>query len=187
MHADHAITIVFTNLKIQDDYRLEWLRKTVKNSIRDISKKVSHQDGKNSNVEYIIEPIIHIFDNYKGLNTMAINMGYNFFYESKYDNEWFDFSFNLNKQLIANVNFLISSEYGGIIYCFGACADNPYVSHQKSKDVYGGMLVQLYGNEPSDGKPKDQFFYSWFAQGEIDSSIIYSIFPKEKITLPKIE
>lgn len=171
MHADIGMTIVFRNVEKKENYKLDWLKKTVKSLIQSKSMEA----GKSVHVEYIIELVINVFKDYKGINSMAINMGYNYYYDSKDAKVQDDIIYSVNKKIILNMTILIKNEYEGKFYCLGICPGSTYVANSKLKEHGIGSLYF--------GKPNDKWFeYFW---KPMDSSIVYSIFPKEKITLPK--
>ncbi|HEC37320.1 hypothetical protein LCGC14_2332310 [marine sediment metagenome] len=178
MHADRGLTAIYRNIERKNDYKLEWLKKTVKEVMENQAKKKSNST---INFEYIVDPIINVFDDYRENYTLAIVMGYNYFYNSE-DH----YPHQFEKEVLKSLGFLIGSEYKGVLYCFGISQDVPYVGRQKSKEIFEGLLLQNYvGPIPSDASFD---LYAWNVVSEwswVDNSIIYSIFPEEKITLPK--
>ncbi|MHA1191037.1 MAG: hypothetical protein ACTSP9_01920 [Promethearchaeota archaeon] len=180
MHADRGLTAVYRNIIRKDDYKLELLKKNVKDVMESQAKKYSNSNSI-VNIEYIVDPIITIFNDNQENNILAIVMGYNYFYESEdhYPQQF-------EEEVLNSLGFLIDYEYKGVLYCFGICQDVPYVGRQKSKELYGGTLLTNYVGII----PPDACFdlYAWNVVSErrwVDKSIIYSIFPEEKITLPK--
>ncbi len=203
MHADMGLTIVYRSIRKLENYRIEWLKKTVKTLNESQSQKIkilgkfADSVGESNlkyfktpeelinlaekgdfNVEFIIEPIIYIFKDYKGVNSLAINMGYNYFYNSKIEEERHDIILNLNMNIVQHIDLLVRSEYGGKRFCYGISHDNLYVANSKEKELKVGSLY--FGKPPDNLDTIDEYFWPGF-----DSSIVYSIFPKNKITLPK--
>ena len=178
MHADRGFTAIYRNITRKDDYKLKWLKKSVKDAMESLTNKNSNSIY---NIEYIVNPIINFFNDNQENNILAIVMGYNYFYESEEER---NYPHLFEKDVLNSLGFLIDYEYKGALYCFGICQDAPYVGHQKSKELFGGRLFQNYvGSIPSDICFDS---YLWMVEGRwVDESVIYSIFPEEKITLPK--
>lgn len=192
MHADVALTLIFRNLKKSENYKVEGLSKNIK----EIFSKTGQEMSDSIKIEYIIDPIINIFEDSEGINSIAINMGCNFYYTGAKIGDDFDLLLSHKRQLflkiMPKVCFLMGFLYQAKPYCFGECVDSTYIAKCKSKEYYGGQMLQNYVGEQPDPSDSIIDLYHWLSilnngYSELDTSIVYSLFPKEKITLPIIE
>jgi len=173
MHADIGLTSVYRSIERKTNYKLEKLKKAVIFLIRELSDLICEENL--IRVEYIIDPVINVFMDNKGVNSIAVNMGYNYYYDSIYEEMRHDIVRDLIVKISRNLNILIKSEYGGNFFCYGICFDNLYVASSKNKEHGIGSIY--FSKKPKDLKDE----YGWPG---LESSIVYSIFPKDKITLP---
>lgn len=116
---------------------------------------------------------------------MAINLGYNYYYNDNISEKRLDLHTKLDGDILLNLTTLISSEYKGKFFTFGFCDNSSYVAFHKKKMMKGWLgnsYIQITIGDESNTLDKYLWMDSIFSKS-IDSSIIYSMFPKEKITL----
>ena len=161
--------------------------------MRNITEKSTYPSQNTDNplfsVELIINPLIHIFEDYKGTNSMAINLGYNYYYNDIIGEKRIDLHMKIDHDILSNLITLISSEYNGKFFAFGFCSDSSYVEfHKKQKmaRIFGNSYIQHVIGDRSEVTDNYMWLDSLISK-EIDSSLIYSIFPKDMITLPDKE
>ncbi len=186
LYRDLAFSIVFREINQVEDYRKDWLAETahklVKNKLREVSK---------IDVEHIITPVINIFDDYKDRKCLSLIFGYGYYYDCA-QQEMFNEVFAINKSLLDNTLLLIRNEYGGILTYIGNCLDSSYVEAERKKYTIGSSTITMefgFGDSNIDN-------YAWNIVESgifqinfktLDSSLVYSVVPKEQITLPKKE
>lgn len=171
------------------DYRLNWLRDVIKKLLKNVKEKSTYPspnaDDSLFSVELIIDPVISIFEDYKGILSMAINLGYNYYYSDIISEKRLELHTKLDGDILVNIITLISSEYKGKFFAFGFCDDSSYVAFNK-KRLMKSMLGNLYFQHVIGDMKNVTDIYLWMdslISKPIDSSIIYSMFPKDKITL----
>ena len=172
-----------------EDYRLSWLKGVIKELVKNISEKSTYPSNNIDNalfsIELIIDPVISIFEDYKGALSMGINLGYNYYYSETISEKIFNLHTKLDGEILSNLLTLISAEYKGIFFAFGFCNDSSYVAFHKKKMMkgwFGNSFVQFTFGDESEVLDKYLWMDSLLSK-QINSSIIYSMFPKEKITL----
>ena len=167
MHADIGLTIVFKDVREVKNYRLDRLKKTVKAIIKVNSTYYTKEII--IDVEYIIDPIINIFKDLEGINLMAVNMGYNYYYDSKYEEERFMVDMTLRARIRDNLAILIPSLYEGRLFCYGVCHDSSYVENSLSNEHFGGRMGSLYlGGGNNDAKDEYDWLKSIIKDGYIE-------------------
>lgn len=137
----------------------------------------------------IIDPIINIFEDSEGRNCMAINLGFSYYIKE----DWTD----------AQEYLQIFKMYGRILSYFydilgrdkvpsqflynGFCNRSSYVQkiHQDKQKKELGRVIPILAL--SNKEPLDEYSWANFSGSEVDSSLIYSYFPKKFITLPSME
>lgn len=171
------------------DYRLNWLQDVIKKLLENIKEKSTYPSPNADNylfsVELIIDPVISIFEDYKGNLSMAINLGYNYYYSDTISEKRQELHTLLDGDILENIITLISSEYKGRFFAFGFCNDSSYVAFHKKK-LMKSMLGNSYFQHVIGDIKNVTDIYLWMDSliiKPIDSSIIYSMFPKDKITL----
>ncbi|MFX1412565.1 MAG: hypothetical protein ACFFA2_01885 [Promethearchaeota archaeon] len=190
IHADRALSYIFRAIdKVKDD-NLNWLKDTIKQLVENIAKKSIYpsQDEENSLffVELIIDPMISIFEDYKGNNCMAINLGYNYYYDESIEELRMELHTQLDVNIGKSLMVFISTEYHCSTYGFGYCQDSSYVAYFKRKEFGLSSIQAIFGTNDE----LDKYYWIIFLNQQLvpmDSAIIYSIFPKDKITLPSKE
>ncbi len=143
------------------------------------------------NIEHVIKPVVNTFNDYKGKLCLSIILGYGYRYNCIEDARLDEIA-ELNKVFILNIVPLLQKEYGiNPMYCFGDCLNSSYVEHER-KESFGSTSLTL--NLAVGGDIVDNDYYAWrllnYTTGKVDdldTSIIYSLFPKENITLSKKE
>ncbi len=193
MHEDKGLTCVFRGIGKFENNNLDWLKKSVKSII--VVNSTYYVKEIIIDVEYIVDPIINVFTDLEGTNSMVVNMGYSYYYDSKYEEERHNVSKTLNARIRDNLAILIQSLYGGKLFCFGICFDSSYVESSKSNELFGGRMGSLYIDKfqfVSNNDAKDEYYWAGYDNtkdennwGILDNTFVYSIFPESKITLPK--
>jgi len=178
-----AYSFIFINIERKEDYNIDWLKKTLKKLVIKEGEEVKTTsfsgDYFDFQVEYVIDPIINIFEDYKNRNCMSINIGFSIefsfgFHKQEKDSEQ---KIRILNKLLKDLLF-IPYEYKGQFYAFGGCNNNSYVQKERFEKK-GFIMSFVMGNDPNLNK------YEWFFPNyqKIDSTIIYSMFPKKYITL----
>lgn len=174
MYGDHGFSMVFREIKTKDDYEIENMQKRI--MIEQVKKEILHL-----RIEKYINPIINVFQDFEEKNCMAILLGYGYSYtcdEKKRIDAVFTVNLNLSYIILKSFTTLAVP----VLYCVGNCYDNSYVEKiRRGKSIT--LTYSLTGSNPRTDE------YSWVTSSstKIASSTIYSLFPKEKITLPKKE
>ncbi len=94
----------------------------------------------------------------------------------------------LNSELFKQIVPLLTREYGINPYCFGDCPNSSFVEFERKK----GSNTITFDFSFGGNKMTDVYYWKMpnlttFKWDTPDSSIIYSLFPEEKITLSKKE
>ena len=180
MHGDHGLTMVFRGIKKEEDYGIEGLQKAILILIEKFKKEVS-----NLTIETYIKPIINIFQDSTETNCMAILLGYGYSYkcsEKKRMEAITDFNLKL-----CSFGLIITIKYLSVIYCEGDCYDSSFVENFRHGRIHTVTLSPEGFSPRTDEYSWEMMDYKTSSSNHVESSTIYSLFPLDKITLPKIE
>ncbi len=190
MHEYWAFSFLCSNIEEKQDYRIDWLKKNVKEIVIDTGEEKSNDE---ISVETVIDPIINVFSSYgkTPVKCLAINYGYRCWTSEKLSNSrnriLLDYIGNIQSRInleifkcILEIINLKESEPINIFY--GMCNDHSYVQEYESENIIklGVKPHDKYIWFDSNGKKED-------SEGVSYSEVIYRLFPKKYITLPSKE
>jgi len=191
MHEYWALTFLCENIEEKQDYRIDWLKKNVKEIVIDIGEEKSNDEFS---VETVIDPIINVFSSYgkTPVKCLAINYGYRCWTSERLSNSrnriLLDYIGNIQsrinleifKFILEIINLKEAKEPINIFY--GMCDDHSYVQEYESENIIklGAKPHDKYIWFDSNGKVED-------SEGVSYSEVIYRLFPKKYITLPSKE
>lgn len=175
----YAFTYIYRNVEEKSEYNLDWLRKAFKNMFwKTVSSSKSNDSGENYYVPNLLNPIIKIFKDYKGINSMAINTGFKL--HCSYDVPNSDLNKFINRVLRegdrGGLHFLINDRYKCEFFGYGLCDDHSYIQNEFSS----GLLVT---------GPQSHDEYIWVildkkVMRKVNSQLIFTMFSEENVTLP---
>lgn len=129
-----------------------------------------------------------MFKDYKEKMCLSIILGYGYKFTCTVD-ECGNELMQLNSELFRNISLLLKKEYDVHPYCIGDCIDSSFVEFERKKNTSGSNTISF---DFSFGGKSETDVYYWrvpnytsFKLETLDSSIMYSLFPKEHITLSK--
>lgn len=187
MHGDHAFSIVFRDINSSIDSTLNknWLSNTVFSLVKSKS-----MESRLFNIEHIIKPVVNMFKDYKGKMCLSIILGYGYRFSCSVD-ELGNELMQLNSELFRNIALLLKKEYDMHPYCIGDCPDSSFVEFERKKNTSSLNTITFDFSVGGESETDVYYWrvpnYSSFKLETPDSSIIYSLFPKEKIILSKKE
>lgn len=160
-----------------------WLSNTVFNLVENKST-----ESRIFTIKHVIKPVVNTFKDYKERVCLSIILGYGYEFSCGID-ELGNELMQLNAELFSNIGLLLRKEHKISPYCIGDCPDSSFVEFERKKNTSGKDTITF---DFSVGGSIETDVYYWrvpnFTTGKVDaldSSIIYSLFPKEKITLSK--
>jgi len=135
----YAFTYIYRNVEEEREYDLEWLKETFKKLFwKIVSNSKSDDSGGDYYVANLLNPIIKIFKDYKGINSMAIISGFKLrcTYEVS-DSKIFKFVDRvLNTVGSGGLHFLINDKYKGEFFGFGLCNDHSHIQNEFSSGLF---------------------------------------------------
>jgi len=197
MHSYVAYSFLFIDVRIKEDFKFDQFRKTTTELIEEVAYETKYpplddcideedyEENCQFQVEDVIEPVINIFDDFMRRNCIAINTGFCSFVKEGFNEDKLFEQYNLILMKIL-VKLTILIKYYGLL-AWGICFNNSYVE-QYHQEHMKTLIFCL-------GKNKDIDKYIWFlfdkkgniTAKKVDSSLIYTVFPKQYITLSKKE